>query len=159
MFQKLPKTSRNSLVLPYHHRACELLIEGVSTEDIPEILLREYNFKISGRGIRWWFAQGHYVRIYYDALVLQEIERKKKITQDRFGAHVDKAQEALASVMNGRDGMAKVVAANSFLDRGLGKVVEKTENLNMNVSFADWVKEQTLNENAERVSEESDPVV
>lgn len=159
MFQNLPKTSKIKLVLPYHHRACELMIDGVSTEDMPEILYKEFGFKISGRGIRYWFTAGHYVNDYYNDLVAQDIESKKRITQNRFQSHVDKAQKALAEVMIGANGIAKVEAAKVFLDRGLGKVIEKTENLNMNVSFADWVKEQTLNENAERISEEPDPVV
>lgn len=159
MVQKLPNPAKNKLVLPFHHRACELLIEGVSTDDIAEIIGREFRHKVSGRGVRHWFTDGHYVNTYYNDLVAQEIEAKKRITQHRFEAHVDKAQKALAEVMMGGNSMAKVEASKVFLDRGLGKVVEQSENLNMHVSFADWVKEQTLNENAERVSEESDPVV
>lgn len=143
---KIQKTTGNRLITAYHARACELIFDGVRIEEIVDILFQEYNVKYSPRTIWWWVSDTGPLRDYYMEYAADESKRRAMIADNVFKANVDKAQGTLAGVMAGkaRHGIPQFMAAKEWLDRSLGKVVEKTQNLNMEMTFADFIKEQTL---------------
>lgn len=141
----LAKT-RNSIILAYQHRACELRYEGTHSNEIADILFREYEYRTSGSAIRHWFSKNGTLFEYYNEYAAEQNDERERVANDVFKANVDKAQGTLARVMAGQRGMGvpQVLAAKEWLDRGLGKVADKVK-LDARVgvyNFADWAIKQ-----------------
>lgn len=142
----------NDKIIPAHQDlATKRWYEGASSPQIAKEILETYNIKVADSTIRWWFCDEGTLVDYYEEYALQQDKLRSRQAKHTFKANVDKAIGTLAMVMAGKKGFgaAQVMASKEWLERSEGKVVEKTENINMNISFSDWIKEDILKEQQE----------
>ena len=128
----LPETpqekSDNFETLPaYEFFAIQEKYRGVPYKQICVNIKEKYDKDIVEETVKHWFwKKGKLLTMYRDyADTMIDLEMEE--CRDFIRGNVSKAAKTLARVMAGDGGPAQVMAAREFLDRGLGKVKERTE--------------------------------
>ena len=115
------KDNNKKLEKGYYQFAIHRRYEGITSAKISQMIKDKFNVEFHHSTIRKWFSvKGCLYKDYNDyAKLMNRLERQE--TRDFLKGNISKAAKALAMCISGQGNMTMVVAANSFLDRGLGK--------------------------------------
>jgi carbamoylphosphate synthase large subunit len=102
---------------PYHIEMINMRLSGSSYEDIG----KAYNK--ATQTVRNYFYQDDLFRAKYQEM----LEERNYKVQARFENKVDRVQEALLELIDSMDERTKLAAIKEWLDRSLGKAVNKSE--------------------------------
>lgn len=153
---KQNESKRISRLVPvWYFQAFGLKIMGLTYETIA----RECGKSVSA--VEKLFYSKGFMYNYWQEWSKERKDRNSADAMDMIFGHLPEYTRAAIMVAKNTTNPMGVKQRERLFDYTLGKPVERTVNLNLDTSFADWVKQETLNDEleAKKLSQEPDPVV
>ena len=120
-----PLNERDILIMEYKFK-------GLTYKKIVE-KLKEHNMEIGEDSIKYLFGQNGRLKIAYESWREGRIEQIEKFGLDKAIANIDKMIDVLIEVADkgGKGDAPRVAAANSIIDRVLGRAINRNVNVNV----------------------------